>query len=80
MWRAIQAYHDLPSPSGYSSRQIPFGRDQIGQGLPWATQGNAVDCEDFMANAEEMAAKVTGRLAKEQEKRPHYQEKGPVAK
>ena len=33
-----------------------------------------------MANAEEMAAKVTQALTKENEKRRCYQEKGPVAK
>ena len=38
------------------------------------------DCEEFMANAEEMAAKVTGALTKEHEKCRQYQEKAPVAK
>ena len=80
MWRAIQAYHDLPTPSGCSPHQILFGRDRIEQGLPWATLEEAVDCEEFMANAEEMAAKVTEALTKEHEKRRQYQEKAPVTK
>ena len=80
MSRAIQAYHNLPTPSGYSPHQILFGRDRIEQGLHWATPGKALDCGEFMANAEEMAVKVTEALTKEHRKRPHYQEKGPVAK
>ena len=80
MWRAIQAYHDLPTPSGYSRCQILFGRDRIEQGLSWATPGKALDCEEIMANAEQMAAKVTKALTKEHEKRCHHHEKAPVAK
>ena len=80
MWRATQAYHDLPTSSGYFPRQIPFGRDWFEQSLLWATIGKALDCEEFMANAEEMPAKVTGAHTKEHGKRGHYQEKGPVAK
>ena len=80
MCRAIQAYHDLPTPSGYSPHEILFGRDRIEQGLPWATPWKALDCEEFVANAEEVAAKVTEALTEEQDKRRHYQAKGPVAK
>ena len=80
MWRAIQAYHHLPTPSGYSPHQILFGRDLLEQGVQWATPGKALDSEEFMANVEEMAAKVTEALTKEHEKRRHYQEKAPVAK
>ena len=80
MWRAIQAYDDLPSPSGYFPHQMISGRDRIELGLPWATRGKATDCEDFMANAEKTAAKVTEELTKEHGKRRHYQEKAPVAK
>ena len=80
MWHAIQAYHDLPTASWYSPHQIQFWRDRIEQGLPWATSGKALVCEDFLANAEETAAKVTQALTKEHEKRRHHQETGPVAK
>ena len=80
MWRAIQAYHDLLTPFRYSPHQIPFGRDRIEQGLPWATTAKALDCEQFMANAEEMAANLTEALTKEHKKRRHYQRKAPVAK
>ena len=76
LWRSIQAYHDPPTPSEYSPNQILFGRDRIEQGLPWATPGKALDCEEFMANAED----VTEALTKEQEKRRHYQKKARVAK
>ena len=80
MWYVIQLYHDLPTPSGYFPHQILFGRDQIKQRLPWVTLGKAPDYEEFMASAEEMAAKVTEALTKEHEKRHHYQEKAPVTK
>ena len=80
MWRSIQAYHDLPSPSGYSPNQILFGRDRIEQGPPWATPGRALDCEGFMANAGEITANVIQALTKEQEKPRHYQKKARVAK
>ena len=80
MWRGIRAYHNLPTPSGYSPHQIKFGRGRFEQGLPWATSGKALDCEEFMANAEAMAAKVTEALTKEHEKHRHYQKKAPVAK
>ena len=40
MWRAIQAYHDLPTLSRYSRHQILFGSDQIKQGLPWVNYGD----------------------------------------
>ena len=39
-----------------------------------------MDCENFMANEEALAAKVTETLMKERAKRRHYQEKAPVAK
>ena len=39
--------------------------------MQWATPGKALDCEEFRANAEEMAAKVTEALTKEHEKRRH---------
>ena len=39
MWRAIKAYHDLPTPPGYSPHQILFGNDWIKQCVPWATPG-----------------------------------------
>ena len=80
MLHAIGAYHDLPTHSGYSPHQILFGMDRIEQGLPWATLGKALDCEELVANAEEMAATVTGALTKEHEKRRHYQERAPVTK
>ena len=80
MWRSFQAYHDLPTPSGYSPNQILFRRDRIEQGLPWATPRRALDCEEFMANAEEITASVTVALTKEHEKRRHYQKKKQVAK
>ena len=42
--------------------------------------GKALDCEEFIANAEEMAAKVTEAVTKEHEQHRHYQEKAPVTK
>ena len=80
IWRAIQAYHDLPTPSGYTPHQILFRRDRITQDLLWANPAKARDCQEFMANAEEMAAEVTEALTKENQKCVQYQEKAPVAK
>ena len=34
MWRPIQAYHNLRTPSGYSHHEVFFGRDSTEQGLP----------------------------------------------
>ena len=80
IWRAIQAHHNLSTPSGYSPHQIIFGRVWMEQGLLWATPRRALDCEEFMANAEEMVAKFTEVLTKQHNQRRHYQEKAPVAK
>ena len=74
MWRAIRAYHNVPGPSGYSPHHILFWRDRTEQGLPWVTPGKALDSEEFLANAEGMAAKITEALTKDHDKRCHHEE------
>ena len=37
MWRAIKAYHDLPTRCGYSPHHTLFASDRIKPGLPWVT-------------------------------------------
>ena len=80
MPRAIQAYHDVPTPSGYFPSQIVFWRDCIERGLPWATPGRGLDCKVFMAKAEKIVVTLTEALTKEHKKRLHHLEKTPVAK
>ena len=62
MWHPRQAYHDLPTRSGYTHQEKSFGKDRTQQVLPRATSERAEDCEEFMANVEEMAANVTEAL------------------
>ena len=62
MWHPRQAYCDLPTRSRYTHQQKLLGKDCTQQVLPRATPGKAKNCEDFMANIEEMAAKVIEAL------------------
>ena len=51
MWRAIQAYHNLPTPSGLSPHQILFTRDRLSRSLPWYTNGLAKDAVEAFKEA-----------------------------
>ena len=35
LWRVLQAYHDLPGPTGLSPHRILFLRDRVSRTLPW---------------------------------------------
>ena len=58
MWRAIQAYHDLPTPSGLSPHQILFTRDRLSRSLPWYTTGLAKDDVEAFKEAEGLRFEV----------------------
>ena len=35
LWRVLQAYHDLPGPTGLSPHRILFLWDRVSGTLPW---------------------------------------------
>ena len=78
MWRAIQAYHDLSTPSGLSPHQILITRDRLSRSLPWYTTGLPKDAMEAFKEAEENAKLVNGALEKEHAKRQDKAPKGPV--
>ena len=39
LWRVLQAYHDLPGPTGLSPHRILFLRDRVSRTLPWLNHG-----------------------------------------
>ena len=78
MWRAIQTYHDLPTPSGLSPDQILFTRDRLSGSLPWYTTRLAKDAVEAFKEAEDTAKLVKDALEKEHAKRQDKTPKGPV--
>ena len=50
LWRVLQAYHDLPGPTGLSPHCILFLRDRLSRTLPWLNHGKvARDANAMMA-------------------------------
>ena len=81
LWRVLQAYHDLPGPTGLSPHRIPFLRDRVSRTLPWLNHGKvARDADAMMAEADNTAAKVCKALQDEHEKRAKYFKQGNVQK
>ena len=81
LWRVLQAYHDLPGPTGLSPHCILFLRDQVSRTLPWLNHGKvARDASAMMAEADNTAAKVCKALQDEHEKRATYFKHGKVQK
>ena len=81
LWRVLQAYHDLPGPTGLSPHRILFLRDRVSRTLPWLNHGKvARDASAMMAEAEDTAAKVCKALQDEYEKRAKYFKQGKVQK
>ena len=78
MWRAIQAYHDLPTPSGLFSHQALFTRDRLSHSLPWYTTGLPKDAVEALKEAEDTAKLVKEALENEHAKRQDKTPKGPV--
>ena len=73
LWKVLQAYHDLPGPTGLSPHRILFLRDRVSRTLPWLTHGKvAPDSGIMMAEADDTAAKVCKALQDEHEKRAKY--------
>ena len=81
LWRVLQAYHDLPGPTGLSPHRILFLRDRVSRTLPWLNHGKvARDASAMMAEADDTAAKVCKALQDELEKRAKYFKQGKVQK
>ena len=81
LWRVLQAYHDLPGPTGLSPHRILFLRDRVSRTLPWLNHGKvARDGNAMMAEADDTAAKVCKALQDEHEKRAKYFKQGNVQK
>ena len=81
LWRVLQAYHDLPGPTGLSPHRILFLRDRVSRTLPWMNHGKvARDANAMMAQADDTAAKVCKALQDEHDKRAKYFKQGKVQK
>ena len=81
LWRVLQAYHDLPGPTGLSPHRILFLRDRVSRTLPWLNHGKvAPDANAMMAEADDTAAKVCKALQDEHDKRAKYFKQGKVQK
>ena len=81
LWRVLQAYHDLPGPTGLSPHRILFLRDRVSRTLPWFNHGEvARDASAMMAEADDTAAKVCKALQDEHEKRAKYFKQRKVQK
>ena len=62
---ALKAHHDTPTPSGSSPRQILFGLDPLGRGLPLSGEGMAIDAKEFFERQETTAREIRQQLEKE---------------
>ena len=81
LWRVLQAYDDLPGPTGLWSHRILFLRDRGSPTLPWLNHGKvARDAGAMVAEAHDTAAKVCKALQDEHEKRAKYLKQGKVQK
>ena len=73
LWRVLQAYHDLPGPTGLSPHRILFLRNRVSRTLRWLNHGKvARDASAMMTEADDTAAKVCKALQDEHEKRAKY--------
>ena len=81
LWGVLQAYHDLPGPTGLSPHRILFLLDRVSRTLPWLNHGEvARDANAMMAEADDTAAKVCKALQDEHDKRAKYFKQGKVQK
>ena len=81
LWRVLQAYQDLPGPTGLSPHRILSLRDRVSRTLPWLNHGKvAQDASAMMAEADDTAAKVCKALQDEHEKSAKYFKQGKVQK
>ena len=73
LWRVLQAYHDLPGPSGLSPHRILFLWDRVSRTLPCVNHGNvAKEANAMMSEAEDTAKKVCDAMVAEHAKRAEY--------
>ena len=81
LWRVLQAYHDLPGPTGLLPHCILFLWDGVSRTPPWLNHGKvARDANAMMAEADDTAAKVCKALQDEHDKRAQYFKQGKVRK
>ena len=81
LWRVLQAFHDLPGPTGLSPHRILFLRDPVSRTLPWMNHGKvARDADAMMSEADATAAKVCKSLHDEHERRAKYFKEGKIHK
>ena len=79
--RVLQAYHDLPGPSGLSPGRIIFLRDRVSRTLPWMNHGNvAKKANAMMSEADYTAKKVCDAMVAKPAKRAEYFPSGEVHK
>ena len=81
LWRVLQAYHDLPGPTGLSPHRFLFLRDRVSRTLPWLNHGKvARDASAMVAEADDTAARVCKALQDGHGKRAKYFKQGKVQK
>ena len=81
--RALQAYHELPGPTGVSFHVAVFGRDSTSTQLPWHQRGMALDADEFVAKQKELHCPISHSLRREHtasDDSRDYTEPGPVYK
>ena len=61
MWRAFQAHHDSPTPSGLSPRKMVFRRDLLRRGLLLSKDGMAMHAKEFFKRQETTACDIETR-------------------
>ena len=81
LWRVLQAYHDLPGPTGLSPHLILFLRDRVSRTLPWLNHGKvAGDANAMMAEADDTGTPVCKALQDKHDNRAKYFKQGTVQK
>ena len=81
LWRALQAFYDLPGPTGLSPHRILFLWDRVSRTLPWMNHGKvARDAEAMMSEADATAGMVCKSLHDEHERRAKYFKDGKIHK
>ena len=73
LWRVLQAYHNLPGPSGLSPHRILFLRDRVSRTVPLMNHGNvAKEATSMMSKADDAAEKVCDAMVAHHAKRVEY--------
>ena len=80
---ALQAYHELPGPTGVSPHVAVFGRDLTCTQLPWHQPGMALDAEECVTKRKELHRLISHSLCREHtaaDDRRDCTEPGPIYK